>query len=174
MGNLKLSNNGLAGSTVVSVYNDLNQQTQTIDPNGNETRSLYDANSGLVLLTDAEGVVTRYVYDDLGRLTAVIENYQAGIPADYETNIRTEYTYDANGNRLSIKDGNGNITTFLYDDQNQLKRETDPLGHFWIHGYDAAGNQVPTTDANGATTSYVYQANRLTTINYPGADPERK
>ncbi len=172
MGNLRLVNNGLVGSSTIFGYDDLNRQTQTTDPNGNETRSVYNAKGELVLLTDAEGVDTRHEYDDLGRLTAVIENYQAGIPADVQTNVRTEYTYDSNGNRLSIKDGNGNITTFLYDDLNRLKRETDPLGHFWIHSYDAAGNQVATTDANGATTSYVYDANRLTTINYPGADPD--
>jgi RHS repeat-associated protein len=158
------------GNITSTTYNNLNQPTIVTDPLGNETRRLYNARGELILLTDAEGVVTKYEYDALGRLTAVIENYQAGILADAQTNVRTEYTYDANGNRLTIKDGNGNITTFVYDALNRLISETDPLGNEWSYEYDTVGNRISMTDANGAVTNYAYDnANRLITIDYPAS-----
>lgn len=155
--------------TTSYAYNPINQQDKVIDPLLNETRYLYNARGDLILMTNAEGVVTKYEFDALGRLTSVVENYQAGIPVDAETNVRTEYTYDPNGNRLTIMDGNGHVTTFAYDALNRLTSETDPLNHTWTYTYDAVGNRTSLIDANGATTTYVYDnANRLTNIDYPG------
>ena len=116
-------------------------------------------------------ISTRYDYDDLGRLTDIKENYQAGIPADEQTNVHTVYTYDANGNRLSIQDGNGHVTTFTYDELNHLISETDPLEHSWTYAYDELGNRVSMTDANGNTTAYNYdEASRLSGIDYVGTE----
>ena len=50
------------------------------------------------------------------------------------------YTYDANGNILSIGDGT-NTTSYVYDGLNQLKRENNPAaGKTWTYAYDAGGN----------------------------------
>lgn len=166
-GNTLSVTDGLQDTTYFT-YNNLNQQVQVRDPLNNETHYLYNSNGSLALMTDAKGIVTRYQYDNLGRLTAVTENFQASIPADSETNVRTEYTYDANDNRLSILDGNGHLTSFTYDVLNRLATESDALTHTWIYEYDALGNRVSMTDANHATTSYTYdEANRLTGISYP-------
>jgi len=160
-------------NTTSFTYNSLNQQTQITDPLANETHYLYNSIGDLVLMTDAEGVVTRYQYDDLGHLIAVTENYLVGIPADEQTNVRTEYTYDANGNRLTIADGNEHVTTFTYDELNRLVSEIDPLSHTWTYEYDDLGNRVSMTDANSVTTVYTYDAaSRLTGINYPGSSAD--
>ncbi len=171
VGNLLTSADALGNDTTYA-YNTLNQPVTITDPLGNDTQNLYNARGDLILTTDAEGIVTRYEYDALSRLTAVIQNYQAAIPVDARTNVRTEYTYDENGNRLTILDANGNLTTFTYDALNRLVSEIDALDHTWTYAYDNAGNRVSTTDAKGATTNYVYDdANRLVTIDYPsGAD----
>ena len=109
----------------------------------------------------------------LGRLTAAVENYRPGVQADTGTNIRTEYTYDANGNRLTIKDGNGHITNFTYDALGHEKSESDPLGHTWQYGYDKDGNRISQLDANGKTTTYTYDAlKRQTLIDYPAPDAD--
>ncbi len=121
----------------------------------------------LTATTDAEGITTSYEYDALGRLTAVVENYMPGTQPTAEINVRTEYTYGANGNRLTIQDGNNHTTTFAYDAMNRLLSETDPLGNMWSHTYDTLGNRASMTDANGAVTNYAYDnANRLTLIDY--------
>jgi YD repeat-containing protein len=78
---------------------------------GNHTTyTSYDSLGNLLETTDANGVVTRYEYDALNRQTAVILNYQPGIQADAETNVRYEFAYNAVGNRTSVRDPNGNVT----------------------------------------------------------------
>jgi RHS repeat-associated protein len=170
VGNLISFTDGL-GKTTETTYNTLNQPLVSKDALENETTRTYNVRGDLISSTDAEGVTTSYEYDALGRLTAVIENYKPGFQASAEINVRTEYTYDENGNRLSITDGNGHTTTFTYDALNRLHSESDVLGNTWTYGYDKLGNRTSMTDANGAVTNYVYdEVNRLSSIDYPGAD----
>ena len=133
----------------------------------------YDVRGNRTLITDAKGVRTRFEYDDLGRLAAVVENYVVGEVSDNQTNVRTEYSYDAAGNRLSILDGNQHETTFAYDALGSLSEESDALGHTWAYRYDAAGNRLEQTDANQATTSYMYDdLYRLVGIDYPAPNAD--
>ncbi len=111
--------------------------------------------------------------------SAVVENYVSGITPDNQTNVRTSYTYDANGNRLSIRDGQSHLegidsrTTFTYDALGRLETEMDPLGHTTTYQYDAMGNRISLLDANGVTTIYGYdELNRLTLIDYPAPDAD--
>ncbi len=165
-GNLIVSTDAL-GNSSVNAYNALNQPIVYRDALGNQTTQSYNLRGELVATVDAEGIATHYEYDALGRLSAVIENYSAAQLPNYETNVRTEYTYDENGNRLSILDANGHETTFAYDELNRLITESDALDNTWTYGYDNVGNRISLIDANGATTSYIYDdANRLTDIVY--------
>ncbi len=169
--NLVASTDGL-GAQMTFGYDALNRQVAVTDPLGNATSYGYDARGNRTSMIDAEGVVTRYEYDGLGRLTAVLENYVNGAGSDAETNVRTEYGYDAAGNRLSIRDGNGHVTAFAYNAVKRLASETDALGHETTYVYDAVGNRTLLTDANGVSTTYVYdEANRLTAILYPPPEP---
>ena len=40
---------------------------------------------------------------------------------------RTEFTYDANGKLLSLKDPVDNVTSYVYDESGQLLEETNSL-----------------------------------------------
>ena len=156
------------GHSSVTAYNAFGQPVSQTDAESNQTINTYNTRGDLIEVMDANGVVTKFEYNTLGRLTAVVENYLPPQQGDHETNVRTEYTYDANGNRLSITDGNGHITTFTYDALNRLLSETDPLGNEWSYDYDNVGNRVAMTDPNGMTTSYTYDdAYRLVMITYP-------
>jgi YD repeat-containing protein len=99
-------------------------------------------------MTDAAGVVTRYEYDSRNRLSAVVENYLPPNAPDADTNVRTEYTYDLNGNRLTVKDANFQITNYQYDALNRLTSESDPLGNTTTYAYDPVGLRQSLTDAN--------------------------
>ena len=151
-------------------YDALNRQTSKTDPLGETTQYGYDAVGNRTSVLDASGVKTRFEYNDLNRLDAVVENYRVGFTPDHQTNVRTEYTYDANGNRLSIKDGRDNITNFVYNNLNQLITETDPLSNSWSHTYDDRGSLDTSTDASGVTTTFVSdELGRRTGIDYPGS-----
>jgi RHS repeat-associated protein len=172
VGNVIGLSDALGNKTIFS-YDDLNRQVGVTDPLGNTTSYAYNAVGSRVSLTDAEGVITRYEYDGLNRLITVVENHVSSALADHETNVRTEYTYDGVGNRLTIKDGRGHITTFAYDDLNRLASESDPLGNTTTYAYDAVGNRASLTDAMGYSTYYVYDvANRLSSIDYPEPDAD--
>jgi YD repeat-containing protein len=57
--------------------------------------------------TDANGKITGYGYDSLGRLTSVTQDAgQGGL------NLVTQYGYDEVGNRISQTDANGHTTYF--------------------------------------------------------------
>ena len=78
------------------------------------------------------------------------------------------YTYDDNGNILTISNGENTIT-YAYDSANQLIREDNPAGGF-VHewAYDNAGNIDNRTEyrytegvlaTSGTTISYAYEEN---------------
>jgi RHS repeat-associated protein len=155
------------GHATVYEYDEMGRQVSVTDPTENVSWFEYDDAGRMTGKVDANEIVTHYEYDDLGRLTAVVENFQGAAQPTEEINVRTEYTYDENGNRLSITDGNGNVSNFTYDELNRLLTESDALGNTWSYTYDALGNRIALTDANGAITSYNYDdASRLTGIDY--------
>jgi YD repeat-containing protein len=138
------------------------------------TRGVFDKAGNTIRQVDASGIVTAFEYDALGHLTAVVENFRPGFAATVDVNVRTEYRYDAHGNRLAIRNGNATLsgqtfeTTFVYDELDRLIRETDPLTHTTVYTSSILGLRIGLLDAHGATTTYSYDGvRRLDGINYP-------
>jgi len=107
------------GKLTSYAYDDLGRLLSVTDPLLHQTGYTYDGLGNQVFKTDAENVVTKYEYNANNRLTAVVDNYISGTPEDAQTNVRTEYTYDANGNLLSIKNARNQYTYFTYDALNR-------------------------------------------------------
>jgi len=171
-GNLSQASDGL-GNTTVYAYDSRNLLASVSDPLGNVTTYTYDALGNMTSSTDANGVVTGFEYDRQGRLTAVVQNAVGGSPPDQETNVRTEYGYDAVGNRLTVKDARGNVRAFNYDTLDRLLGAADPLGNTVVFGYDAVGNPTSKTDPLGLTTTLGFDAaDRLVKIDYPDPDQD--
>lgn len=129
------------------------------DALGHVTRYEYDANKNRIReILPLEGHAKRYVYDKMNRLVAAIQEAPEG-------NYKTEYTYDANGNKTSVADHNGFVTRFEYDSLNRLVRKISPsvtnaegaqeeLVEEYI--YNALGQVICTIHADGTKTEKKY------------------
>lgn len=82
------------------------------EPNADiETLYEYDANGNTLIVTDTVGRMTRTFYDALNRVEGTITNWDGstalsdcdGLPAIRDTNICTQYEYDALGNQTAIR-----------------------------------------------------------------------
>ncbi|HEY0959731.1 MAG TPA: LysM peptidoglycan-binding domain-containing protein [Novosphingobium sp.] len=115
-------------------------------------------------VTDAQGNVTDYFWDNEGRLTSVI----------YPGNQTTSYTWDSNTSRIaSITDALGNTISYSYDANGNQTRVVDAIGNQVDRFYDSATNALlaetqyllpdpdgtgPGLASNPITTRYVYDA----------------
>ncbi|HPN53951.1 MAG TPA: Ig-like domain-containing protein, partial [Anaerolineaceae bacterium] len=161
------------GRTTTYTYDALKRRIATTDSQGHTSRVVYDVLGNVTDEIAANGVVTHYVYDELNRRVAIIQNYRPVLLPNADTNVRTDFTYNAVGNRTQVKDANGNVTEFRYDALNRVTVKIDPLGNTWSFTYDLAGNLTARTDANGNITRFTYDAGgQLTMIDYPDPDAD--
>ena len=84
-------------------------------------------------------------YDELGRVIA---------QRDGSGHLKASYTYDANGNVLTVKDGQSRTTTLTYDAFNRVSKSMDPAGNTTQYAYDVADRITRVTDPRGLATTY--------------------
>ncbi|MCD4811316.1 putative Ig domain-containing protein [bacterium] len=150
-----------AGSVTMTTrkhYDNLNRLIKTIDPDGNETITEYNAIGKKSATVDKNGNRTTYEYDLTGNL----------IKTTYPDGSTETVGYDANGNRLTSTDRAGRTTRYEYDAGNygdiehpagnRLVRTIFPDGSGTRLEYDAAGRLIATIDENGSRLSYEYDA----------------
>ncbi len=152
------------GQTTEHRYDALNRRVQTIYPVSKvwtgygyqtiatQTQSAYDGLGRQLSETDQSGRTTRYVYDALGRLSAVVKP----APEAGGQPVITRYTYDELGNKLTQTDAKGRTTDYSYDNLGRRVTRVLPLGQKETIEYDAVGNIRYRTDFNGRTTEYQY------------------
>jgi len=135
----------------------LNRIHYTLDAIGNRTlEEVFDANSVLSTKKGRD-------FDALNRLWHDIAYFN-----DPNTQIKTQYTYDANGNLTTITppansgtDTTYRTTTFYYDALNRLAGVFDPVNttvHPTQYGYDGIDQVKTITDPRNLTTSYTLNA----------------
>ncbi len=91
----------------------------------------------------------------------------------------TTYTYDAQGNRLTMTDALGHVTSFAnYDANGRVGEETDPNGIRKVFTYDGRGNvktitvKHPSDAALDAVTTFTYDVEgRITVLARPQTAP---
>ena len=71
-------------------------------------------------------------------------------------------TYDGNGNKLTLTDGNGHTTTYSYTPDNLVQSVKDALNHVSAISYDRWGQKIQSVDADS-------NRQRLTSMTYPDA-----
>ena len=141
------------GNTTTLEYDQLiGSPTKVINPDLTEQTFTYDSNGRLLTQTNELGVVVQtIVYDDLGRQLSV-----AGADGQLTT---FEYDFDLLASEtVTINATESQVTSYEYDDNNRLFRQTDGIGAVVELTYDANGNVLSLTDPVGNETSYVFDA----------------
>jgi RHS repeat-associated protein len=186
---------GTVLSRSTSTYNDLGQETQSLDDAGQPTSfqydpagrrvavtnalnetilSTYDAAGRKVATQDALGHTTRYVYDGDGRLLQTI----------FPDLSFTSIGYDRLGRKSSTTDPLGRTTTYQYDPQGRLSAvvlppvfdpETQqPVQPTTQYSYDAYGDLTTIQDAKGRVTQFTFdQFGHQLSQTLPGNQTER-
>ncbi|TCO69142.1 RHS repeat-associated core domain-containing protein [Marinisporobacter balticus] len=115
-----------------------------------ETRYEYDKEDNLIKITTPEGKVKEYEYDVHGNLVKVTEKL------DNNQVVTTIYTYDSQGRRISVTDGNNNAIKYRYDaTHNRPVEIIDAEGNIFSYEYDNLNRKVKEMNTYGQM-SFVY------------------
>lgn len=158
------------------LYDRFDNMTTRIDARGYRTSYFYDSLSRLTARAYVNGTTARYYYDTLDQMTAVFDPYLGWSYMKYDTLGRMtvnqtpsgtfEYSYDALGHRVGVKNPDGNLTGYYYNQAGQLFWVRNYTSGQWIlNAYDHKGRKIQTNFPNGIQTQYQYDAvDRVTDI----------
>ncbi|SFC97263.1 RHS repeat protein, partial [Collimonas sp. OK412] len=135
-----LTSKDAANQLTISSYDDANHKTTVTQANGLSTISAYDQAGRLVSVQQSNaGQVlgtTQYVYDADDRLRMTQD----------PTGVRSFILYDDDGRKVADIDGNGSVTEYLYNKDNQLTQTIAYATAIDIGQLaDAAGNLTAAT-----------------------------
>ncbi|GIJ57776.1 hypothetical protein Vau01_052920 [Virgisporangium aurantiacum] len=112
---------------------------EVVDPLGHSTVSTFDANNRVTAVSDAKGRSITYTYDEDDR-PKTIHAPDAPVdphdPAQYSTVV----DYHPDGMLKSVRDPNGHVRRYDYDQAGRMVRQTDPLGRRTEISYDVESN----------------------------------
>ena len=152
---LKIEEPGAVTTTMTWAADDIFKESET-DANGRTTLFEYDTRANLVKETIVTGdfgdVVTEFAYDPLFSKMTLKRVHNSAVVQE------THFAINAvNGNLEQTTDAEGNITTFAYFPNGDLRSVTGPRpGQLTRFTYDAFGNPETTTDAESNATTAVY------------------
>ncbi len=110
---------------------------QIVDPLGHTTTiNQYDANGRPLQMTDANGIITTFVYSNRGWLTSQTITPVSG------TGQTTNYSYDAVGQLTKVTLSDGSTINFSYDGAHRLTGAADSQGNSIAYTLDAMGNRT--------------------------------
>lgn len=99
--------------------------------------------------TDAQGISSGYIYDDLSRLKTATKEGDGAQP-----DILTTYAYDAEGRRLTETQTAGGLSLLsqtVYDTVGRIDTSTDPTGLLTDYNYSNGGRITTIVHPGGAT-----------------------
>lgn len=124
-------------------YDTYDRLIRTVDIESGETTytygpTVYDEESDLLAVTDANGNVVRHEYDAMHRRTATIDG----------NGRRSEFSYDQAGNLIKVSNPVGQAINYKYDPLGRQTLAISHTGKVTEQRYDANGNVTHVLDAN--------------------------
>ena len=171
---IKVSRNGYTsanGKSIIFKRDSENRIVRAIDINGDVTSYNYDNNGDLVKVINPMNNTVNFKYDNNHNIIEIIDPTGASVSRnEYDENGRLIATIDGEGNRTEfdhnidkntevVKDKNGNIYTYHYDDYGNLMKQIDPLGNVIENKFDENNNLISTIDQLGNIKKYGYDEN---------------
>lgn len=147
-------------------YDNDNNLIEYIDGEGNKTEFIYDGNENLIEIKDAYNNSTYFTYDSFGQLLSKTNQEDITINYTYENDgavsaisapvgISSSFSYDGI-NRLLQRDDNGLISSYLYDNNDNLTRATNSGSYTTTYNYDTNDNLTSITNANNIATTFIH------------------
>jgi YD repeat-containing protein len=118
-----------------------------------------------VISSNPNGVSLTYAYDDVGRLSTVVDNRLQG-------NQTTTYTYDPVSNLATATYPNGLQSTFTYDQLSRLTALSTPVSSY-TYQLGPVGNRLSATEGNGRTLNWNYDGVYRLTNETVSSDPAK-
>ena len=156
---------GPMGSIINYTYDQMGRLIAETTSSGGSITYGYNALNVKEQLTNARGQVRKYFYDAAGRIIGFVGEEDS-----------VSYTYDQNGNVLTVADSKGVIRR-EYDALNRVTKCADTFGKVICYEYDAVGNLKHLVYPDNTLVTYDYDennnlktvtdwANRVTTYTY--------
>jgi RHS repeat-associated protein len=170
--------------TTQILYNVMGQPATTFDYRGNQTKYAYFATTHDLESVTRPAGVTRFVYDELGRVRETRDPLDRLTKVEYDGRGRTrkviypdgtssEVSYDLAGRRAVAKDALGRESRSVYDQYGRVVESVDPLRNVTRRAYDLMSRPLSITDAEGRTTSFERDPQgRVVRTVYPGGAVE--
>lgn len=133
----------------------------------------YDSQGRLIEVENAYGGVLSYEYNRLGRVSRTIDRRGYSFFFEYDNDGRCIHTWGEDGvedYRLEFKPserltvvtrGDGPVTSYYYDDQNEIIQIIDPCGGLTAYVKDDSGRVVKEIDPNGNESEILYDERGL-------------
>jgi len=172
-----VSTDGVSTRYHYDANNQVSSITDSVGLNNRTTSYTFDDDNRLTQLTTPANRIRSYTLDGLGRLTSSTINTTTPLLSSYTyqphpsdptlTSARLasvthgslpsiHYTYDANGNIVSVQQGSATIQ-YIYNELNEVIRENNQRDQVtWVYEYDLGGNIV-------AKKEYPYTTGSLST-----------
>jgi YD repeat-containing protein len=148
--------NNITKGTTTYTYDKLNRLATVKEPNGNLTAYTYDAASNRAtekLIGNGQTIENVYTYNEQNRLLGVTTS------TDGIVTVTTTYTYDNNGNQLTVTENGQVMVTNTYDVWNQLIK-TVTNGSTVTNIYNGEGLRVA-KEVDGVKTQYLYEYDKI-------------
>jgi len=145
-----------------------------VDERGNRTEYAYDALGNRIRITEAAGSgaerVSEYTYNAYGQVLSITRlgddnTTESTTTMTYDPYLKaltgpeggtTFYTYDWQGNVLTVSNPDGKVTSYTYDAAGNQTSVTDPLGNTRHMTYDERGRVAEVVDPLNNATAFSY------------------
>lgn len=163
---LLLTTTDYNGVVTSRTYNSLNLLEKITDGLGFEIKYSYDSMWNIKKEVLPNGAVNEFCYDKNNNLSRIIDGEGTETSIEYNTNgekiseirgeSKREFSYDAVGRLICVKNADGGIINYEYDLFDNIVKVTDSIGNYVVFEYDEDNRMTKEENNFGEIRIYKY------------------